>query len=135
VVILYDNDSEGKKIRNGIKQASGVTVTGIEPFVHVIGNLYAVPTPLLDGVQESKIENFFDAAIKSTTVDGKAFSDENNFDITTHYGKKVFAHKVVRPNADSINFDGFRPLLNNLVLAINAHVAKVQAASAPPPNP
>lgn len=68
-------------------------------------------------------------------MDGKAFSDENNFDTTTHYGKKVFAHKVVRPNADSVNFDGFRPLLNNLVLAINGHVAKVQAASAPPPIP
>ena len=135
VVILYDNDSGAKKIRNGIKQAGGVTVTGNEPFVHVIGNLYAVPTPLLNGAHESKIENFFDAAVKATTVDGKAFSDENDFDTTKHYGKKVFAHKVVRPNADSVNFDGFRPLLNNLVLAINAHVAKVQAAPAPPPNP
>ena len=135
MVILYDNDSGAKKIRNGIKQASGVTVTGNEPFVHVIGNLYAVPTPLLNGAQESKIENFFDAAIKATTVDGKAFSDENDFDIATHYGKKIFAHKVVRPNAASVNFDGFRPLLNNLVLAISAHVAKAQAAPAPPVNP
>jgi hypothetical protein len=48
-VILYDNDSGAKKIRNGIKQASGITVTGNEPFVHVVGNLYAVPTPLLKG--------------------------------------------------------------------------------------
>ena len=135
VVILYDNDSGAKKIRHGIKQASSVMVTGNEPFVHVIGNLYAVPTPLLNGAQESKIENFFDAAIKATTVDGKAFSDENDFDVATHYGKKIFAHKVVRPNAASVNFDGFRPLLNNLVLAINAHVAKAQAAPAPPANP
>jgi RNA-directed DNA polymerase len=135
VVILYDNDSGAKKIRNGIKQASGTTVTGNEPFVHVVGNLYAAPTPPLNGAQESKIEDCFDAAIKAATVDGKAFSAENNFDTTTYYGKKVFAHKVVRPNADSLNFDGFRPLLNNLVLAINAHVAKVHAASAPPPNP
>jgi hypothetical protein len=103
--------------------------------VHVVGNLYAAPTPPLNGAQESKIEDCFDAAIKAATVDGKAFSAENNFDTTTYYGKKVFAHKVVRPNADSLNFDGFRPLLNNLVLAINAHVAKVHAASAPPPNP
>jgi RNA-directed DNA polymerase len=101
----------------------------------VIGNLYGVPTPLLNGAHESKIENFFDAAIKATIVDGKAFSDENDFDTTTHYGKKVFAHKVVRPNADSVNFDGFRSLLNNIVLAINAHVAKVQAVAAPPANP
>jgi RNA-directed DNA polymerase len=103
--------------------------------VHIIGNLYAVPTPLLDGAYESKIENCFDAAIKATTVDGKAFSDENEFDTTAHYGKKIFAHRVVRPNADHANFDGFRPLLNNLVLAINAHVAKVQAVPVPAPNP
>jgi RNA-directed DNA polymerase len=135
VVILYDNDSGAKKIRNGIKQASGVMVMGNEPSVHVMGNLYAVPTPLLNGAQESKIEDFFDARIKATTVDGKAFSAENEFDTTIHYGKKVFAHKVVRPNADSVNFDGFRPLLDNLVVAINAHVAKVQVASAPAANP
>jgi RNA-directed DNA polymerase len=77
----------------------------------------------------------FDAAIKATTVDGKAFSDKNNFDTTTHYGKTIFAHKVVRPNAASVNFDGFRPLLDNLVLAIRAHAAKVQAAPASPPHP
>jgi retron-type reverse transcriptase len=135
VVVLYDNDSGAKKIRNGIKQASGAAVTGNEPFVHIIGNLYGVPTPHLNGAHESKIENFFDATIKATIVDGKAFSDENDFDTTTHYGKRVFAHKVVRPNADLVNFDGFRALLNNLVLAINAHVAKVQAVSAPPANP
>jgi RNA-directed DNA polymerase len=135
VVILYDNDSGARKIRNGIKQACGTAVTGNEPFAHIIGNLYAVPTPLLNGARESKIENFFDAAIKATTVDGKAFSDENDFDTTTHYGKKVFAHKVVRPNADHVNFNGFRQLLNNLVLAINAHVAKVRAVPVPAPNP
>jgi RNA-directed DNA polymerase len=135
VVILYDNDSGARKIRNGIKQACGTAVTGNEPFAHIIGNLYAVPTPLLNGARESKIENFFDAAIKATTVDGKAFSDENDFDTTTHYGKKVFAHKVVRPNADHVNFNGFRQLLTTLVLAINAHVAKVRAVPVPAPNP
>ena len=135
VVVLYDNDSGAKKIRNGIKQASGSAVTGNEPFVQITGNLYGVPTPLLNGAHDSKIEDFFEAGIKATIVDGKGFSHENEFNTTTHYGKKVFAHKVVRPNADHVNFDGFRPLLNNLVLAINAHTAKVQAAQAAAPNP
>lgn len=135
VVILYDNDSGAKKIRNGIKQASGATVTGNEPFVHVVSNLYAVATPLLNGAQESKIEDFFEAAIKAVIVDGKSFSEENEFEAATQYGKKVFAHKVVRPNADTVNFDGFRPLLNNLVLAITSHVAANQAPAAATVNP
>lgn len=131
VVVLYDNDSGAKVIRNAIKQSSGKPLTGKEPFVRVLRNLYTVPTPLLHGVQESKIEDFFDEALKATIVDGKAFSHQNEFDPTTHYGKKVFAHKVVRANADFINFDKFRPLLDNIVLAIKAHVANAQPAPVP----
>jgi hypothetical protein len=34
-------------------------------------------------------------------VDGKSFGDGNHFDSATHYGKVIFAHKVVRPLARS----------------------------------
>lgn len=35
--------------------------------------------------------------------------------------EKVFAHRVVRPKAENLDFSGFRPLLTNLVAAINKH--------------
>jgi len=55
VVILYDNDDGAKKIRNAIKNVSKVVPTGAEPFVHVIKNLYAVPTPFGANATPSKI--------------------------------------------------------------------------------
>jgi len=127
--LLYDNDSGASGIRSAVKSACAKTLTGREDFVHVLENLYVVATPLVGGARESKIEDFFDAAIKATVVGGKAFDDSNNFDSATHYGKKVFAHSVVRPNANAINFAGFRPLLSNLVSAIRSHAAAAVAAA------
>jgi retron-type reverse transcriptase len=130
IIILYDNDSGATPIRNVIKHVSGKAVSGTEPFVHVVGNLYAVPTPLLNGAQESKIEDFFEPAVKATVVGGKTFDPGNKFDTATHYGKKIFAYSVVRPKANSINFSGFRPLLSNLVSVIRSHAAAVAGVAA-----
>jgi RNA-directed DNA polymerase len=98
-----------------------------------MGNLYAMATPLLGGAHESKIEDFFEPATKATVSDGKSFDDSNDVNATTHYGKKVFAYGVaygvVRPNADTINFNGFRPLLTNLVSAIRSHAAMALGAT------
>ncbi len=121
VLVIYDNDEEGRKIRNVIRNVSKVNPTDAEPFVHVYRNLYAVSTPLQDGVTKSKIEDSFDLRIKKTVIEGKTFNDGNNFDPEKHYGKVVFAHKVIRPNADKVDFTGFRPLLRNIVDAIEAH--------------
>jgi RNA-directed DNA polymerase len=121
IVILYDNDEGAGNIRNAIAQASNPRPTGAEPFLHVVKNLYAVPTPLLQGATKSKIEDFFPSTVKATLIDGKTFSNSNSVQIENQYGKKVFAYKVVQPKAETIDFAGFRPLLNNLTAAINAH--------------
>jgi RNA-directed DNA polymerase len=127
VVILYDNDSGAKSIQKTIKNVSNVTLTGAEAFVHITKNLYAVPTPLAPGATSSKIEDFFDATIKATAIGGKTFNDRVGFDANKHYGKTIFAHKVIRPKANTIDFTGFRPLLINLTAAVNKHKASVVA--------
>jgi len=132
VVILYDNDAGAKNIREAIKNASQVTPTGDEPFLPVVKNLYAVPTPLQAGTASSKIEDLFDAETKATMLDRKTFNDGNGFDVDKHYSKKVFAHKVIRPKADTVDFTGFRPLLANLVATIEKHKALI---AAPSPGP
>lgn len=130
VVILYDNDDGAKGIRKTIKDVGKVIAA--EPFVHVIKNLYAVPTPLVGGATSSKIEDFFDATTRATILDGKTFNSGNGFDTDKHYSKTVFAHKVVRQKADTIDFTGFRPLLTNLTAAINKHKASVIPAAVAP---
>ena len=129
VIILYDNDSGAHKIRSVVNEACGKKLDGTEPFASVVQNLYVVATPLLNGAKESTIEDFFEATLKTTVVAGKTFDTNNDFDTTTHYGKKTFAYTVVRPNADSINFEGFHPLLTNLVSAMKSHAAKALEAS------
>jgi hypothetical protein len=123
VIILYDNDSGAKSIKSAIKDLTKASPTGTEQFIHVFRNMYALPTPNVGGATESKIEDFFDATTKATIIVGKTFNDGNDADPTKHYGKKVFAHKVIGPKADIIDFTGFRPLLTNLVAAINKHKA------------
>ena len=121
VVILYDNDTGAKSIQQEIKRITKAKPTGAEPFVHVIRNMYAVPTP----GQPSKIEDLFDDTIKATVFDGKTFNDGKDFEGAKHYGKTIFAHRVVRPRAGTVNFTGFRPLLTNIVAAINEHKASI----------
>ena len=123
VVIVYDSDDGAKSIRNTIKSVSGVKPIGSEPFVHIVKNLYAVATPVEPG-GESRIEDLFDAKTKGTVIDGKTFNEGHDFDPDRHYGKKVFAHRVVRPNADKIDFGGFRPLLTTVAAAIDEHAGR-----------
>ena len=121
VIVVYDSDDGAPTIRNVIKNCAHVQVKGSEPFVHVTRNLYAVSTPLKDGEATSKIEDFFDEHLLATKIGVKTFNPSNNYDSKDHYGKIVFAHKIVRRKADAIDFAGFRPLLRNLTAAIERH--------------
>ena len=123
LLFRFHHDSGATPIKSAVKTSAKKTLTGTEIFTHVTRNLYVVATPLVGNVTESKIEDFFETSIKLTVIGGKNFSADNNYDATTHYGKKIFAHAVIRPNANTINFDGFRPLLNNIVSTITSHAA------------
>jgi hypothetical protein len=127
LIILFDNDSGAKPICNAIQSArpGKKSVKLTDPFTHVVKNLYAVPTPLMVGQEESKIEDFFDAATRGTIVGGKTFNDTTGSDETKHYGKWIFAEAVVTPHAETIDFAGFIPLLTNISLTIQEHAKHV----------
>jgi 5S rRNA maturation endonuclease (ribonuclease M5) len=129
VIILYDSDSGAQKIRKAVEQAANIKMKGTEQYVHVVRNMYAMPTPLLNGNQQSKIEDFFDAATKATVLGGKTFIDRNKFDITKHYGKRIFAEQVVKAKANNINFAGFQPLLTVLETIIKDHATAVSGVA------
>lgn len=128
VIVLYDNDDAAGPIRSVISKITNTKLLNTEPFFHVVGNLYAMPTPLLEGAASSCIENFFDAETLKEEVDGKFFDYSETADKTTSYGKVVFAHKVVVPKAATINFSGFNSLLSNLSDLIEQHPKKFPAA-------
>jgi hypothetical protein len=95
-----------------------------------VRNLYAVPTPLLNGANSSKIEDFFDTTLKATQVRGKTFNDANGYNTDTQYGKSIFANEVVRQRADTINFVSFQQLLTNVSAVITAHSAAMAGIAA-----
>lgn len=124
VIMLIDNDSGANDIYSSVSNIAKKKVTGNEPFIHVNSNLYIVPTPKNPGETTSKIEEFFDAATLDMPFEGKKFNMEKGKDTATQFGKVVFAYKIVKKNAETINFDGFIPLLKNIEAAIADHAGK-----------
>ncbi len=126
IILLVDNDAGAKGIYNSVKEITKKNVegTGTEPFIHITGNLYMSATPLKSGATFSMIEDFFDDTIKLTIVGDKTFDPKNELDPDTHYGKHVFAQKVVRVHAGKIDFSEFKAILSNVVAVIDAHAKK-----------
>jgi hypothetical protein len=126
-ILLVDNDSgatgKGRPFQ-AVKEITKKPVNRHDAFTHVVGNLYLVSTPLKAGVPDSMIEDFFDATTLSEIVNGKKFSTDNDADINIFYGKKVFAHKVVKTKADTIDFSDFSHLLRNITLVLDDYYAK-----------
>ena len=59
VIIVYDNDSGTQGLQNSFKTYGKNPKTN-NPFVDLVRNLYAVPTPLLNGATQSTIEDFLE---------------------------------------------------------------------------
>lgn len=131
VIVLIDNDDGAPPIYNTIKELTGTKPTGTEPFIHVAGNLYVVPTPLL-AAGPSMIEDFFDPITLATVLKGKPFSPSNKYDSKTHYGKADFAYKVIQPKADTIDFSGFKAILDRIVDVLDEHTKTHSAPAATP---
>jgi RNA-directed DNA polymerase len=132
-IILVDNDTGSDSIK-GILSKYGLAFPIAGGFIHVRSNLYVMRTPPLLGKTDTEIEDFFDAAAKAITVDGKTFHADKGFDKTIHFGKTIFAHRVVRPNAATINFGGFTPILQTIV-DIQKHCASTPVAAPTTPTP
>lgn len=124
VILLVDNDKGAHGIYSKLNRIVEPAPDRSDPFVHVFGNLYVVPTPLTPQGDSSMIEDFFSDELKATRIGEKTFSPDDDADRSQHYGKVVFAHKVVRPNADSIDFSRFMEMLANICAVIDVHTKR-----------
>ena len=121
VILLIDNDDGASKVFGPARSASGAKIdhTTKDPFYYLWANLYLVKTPELGAKGTSRMEDFFDKAVLATAVDGKTFDPDKDHDEPGKYGKVVFAEKVVKPNADTIDFSKFAPLLERIVAVLD----------------
>ena len=123
VIVLIDNDDGAKPIFSSVKNiVPNISLKTSELFYHLHTNLYLVKTPE-DSAElkspKSCIEDMFDQKLRETIIDGKTFDSSNNHDPNKTYGKADFAKKVVIPDADKINFLGFKKLLDRIVAVLD----------------
>jgi len=122
VVLLVDNDGGADEIFSRIKGITKKLPSRTDPYTHVSGNLYVVPTPVPQGMTKSAIEDFLPDVVRSVNLGGKTFSAQSKIDSTLHFGKAILAH-YVRENAAKIDFSGFSGILDRITAAIEAHEA------------
>jgi RNA-directed DNA polymerase len=134
VIVLIDNDKGAKEIFSTIKATTKTAekIDGSMPYYHIAQGLYVVPTPKLNGVPESKIEDFFPAVTLSETLEGKKFNAENEELKVDEYGKHYFAEYVIKKKQGSIDFSGFKPLLDVISTIVSQNMALHMSAVAHP---
>ncbi|MEX2955250.1 hypothetical protein AB4M78_02055 [Staphylococcus pasteuri] len=72
---------------------------------------------------ENELEDLFDQQALSKKIGGKTFKRGDGFDTNQYYGKEIFSQYIIS-NYKRINFDNFRPLLDNLVEIIKDYSKK-----------
>ncbi|QKV17512.1 retron Ec67 family RNA-directed DNA polymerase/endonuclease [Oricola thermophila] len=127
VIVLIDNDDGAKGLFKTIKQNFGITIDlqSDDKFYHITDNLYLVKTIEKGESGKSCIEDCFEPSLLETKVKGKKFNSLKYGGASGGYGKFVFAEQVVRPNADKIDFNGFKPLLERITAAIVDYKSRV----------
>jgi hypothetical protein len=120
VILVIDNDDGAGGVVSVAKGNGGpaISLASNEPFYYLFENLYLVKTPEMDPNPQSCIEDFFDPELFKTEINGKTFDSKKKHGAVGKYGKHLFAEKVIKPKADTIDFSGFAPLLDRIVGAI-----------------
>ena len=122
VILIFDNELENSdkpiyKFLKGIKDRERIKKEiQSSTYSHLLkdSNLHLVTHQLTTGEKEGEIESLFDELTRQVKLGGKSFNpDEKTFDKTQHYGKDYFS-KYIISNFESINFDGFRPMLDRI---------------------
>ena len=121
VIILIDNDDGAGDVFATIKKnyKKSIDLNSADDFYHITDNLYLIKTFEKGGGQKSCIEDYFEAKLLTTELNGKKFNPAKETGSDTEYGKHVFAEQVVRKNAGTIDFTKFDPLLKRIVAVID----------------
>lgn len=129
VIVLVDSDKAAGAVFKNAEKKIGKKVDGSSDFYHLTDNLYLVALPKMSGNSSLTIEGLFEKDVLETEVGGKKFNpDDKTFDKNKHYGKHIFAEKVVKLNQKNINFDGFRATLDRLEAAMADYSGKMADA-------
>ena len=131
VIVLIDNDEGANTVFKAIKNSFKIKIShkSIESFYHLHENLYIIKTPEIGKNSKSCIEDLFDPELRETPIDGKTFDFSKKNKADDKHGKTVFATKVVRPNADKIDFSRFGDLLDRIIAVLDDYYVRRKSSS------
>lgn len=121
VIIVIDNDDGAGQIFSIIKDIYKLNIThsSTAGFYRIHENLYLVKTTeSTKSNYYSCIEDSFQPSTLATILGGKSFNPNQKPKETTTYGKYIFS-EFIKKNSDSIDFSGFKHLLDRIESAIN----------------
>jgi RNA-directed DNA polymerase len=82
-----------------------------KPFYYINRNIYIT---FISNHSNIEMENLFDHSVTDEKIDGKSFKLKKEHLDHSHYGKHIFAEKVVKPNWKTIDFNKFENIFNNI---------------------
>jgi len=126
VILIVDNDDEGRGVLNVAGSRWKKDVKTAAPFYHLVSNLYIIPIPAKAGLPSTAIEDLFDSAwLAAQDIGGRKFTKNNEFNSSTHFGKTELVGQIVRPKRTAIDWTDFQPLLARIQAAIVDYEAKL----------
>ena len=127
-ILVVDNDSGPENLFKHLSSLLKKKVDGSDPYYFVYENLYLVPVPKIGGAFTA-MEQLFEPKVLKTTLNGRILDLTNKEpDGKKFYSKNEFSVEVIQKGQATINFDGFKPLLEGIVAAQKDYAGKVATA-------
>lgn len=132
VILIMDNDlgslgtlGQLKRINSATSHPTTLAKNDFlsSDFIHVIHNLYIVLTPINTLGEQPDIESLFDNPTRLIKHQKKFFNTADKRDKDVDLSKDAFAKHIVKAQKNTINFAGFKPLLDRIVAAISHYDA------------
>lgn len=121
VLLVFDNEQKStrplKTFLSHIKQKEQLHSNEAK---NIVSNLYIITNPLVRNKEECEIEDLFDDATLSHTINGKTFSRDDNYDTSIYYGKSHFAN-YISSDYLMIDFENFKPFLDVISKTIDKY--------------
>jgi RNA-directed DNA polymerase len=128
-ILVVDNDSGPEKLFKHLSNLLKKNCDGSDPYYFVYQNLYVVTVPKISGAYTA-MEQLFESKVLETKLNGRELDLTNKEpDGKKFYSKNEFSIEVIQKGQSTINFDGFKPLLDAIVAVQTDYAIKVAAAA------